>query len=142
MGMAAQSIESVDHFADAREELEAVFKKLTEAGATHHVTLTEILEEGLSRVGAMTFQGHLDALFEKEKQEVKDWAHPAGSRVRARDRGLENEYGRMTVWRHGLTLPGENEARFPMDEQLSLPKEIYALSLRERVSEAAVDASF
>jgi hypothetical protein len=142
MGMAAQSIASVDHYADAREELDVVFRKLTEAGASHHVTLAEILDEGLSRVGALAFQGHLDALFEREEQEVKDWARPAGSTVRVRERLLENEYGRMTVRRHGLTLPGENEARFPMDEQLSLPKEIYALSLRRRVSEAAVEASF
>jgi hypothetical protein len=142
MTMATQSVGSVDHFARAREELEGVFKKMTEAGASHHVTLGEILDEGLALVGARAYQGHLDALFEKERQEVKHWTRPGGSTVRVRERELENDFGRMTVRRHGLTLAGKRKARFPMDEQLSLPPEIYALSLRKRVADAAVDASF
>ena len=142
MTMAAQSVAHVDHFAPAREGLEAVFKKLTEAGASHHVDLGKMLEEGLSVVGALTFQGHLDALFEQEEQEVARWDRPEGSRVRVRERHLENEFGRMTVRRHGLTFAGEREARFPMDQHLSLPPEIYALSMREQIAEAAVDASF
>jgi hypothetical protein len=142
MTMAAQSVAYVDHFALAREGLEAVFRKLGEAGAAHHVDLGKILKEGLSIVGALTFQGHLDALFEQEKQEVAHWARPEGSKVRVRERHLENEFGRMSVRRHGLTLAGEKKARFPMDQHLSLPPEIYALSLREEIAEAAVDASF
>jgi len=142
MGMAAQRIACVDPFDAAREELEIVLKSMTEAGASHHVTLEEILRKGLMRVGARVFQGHLDGLYEAEAREVPRWARPEGSTVRVRARELENEFGRMTFRRHGLTLKGEHEARFPLDERLSLPKEIYALSLRKRVAEAAADASY
>jgi hypothetical protein len=48
----------------------------------------------------------------------------------------------MTVRRHGLKLVGDKQARFPLDEVLSLPPELYALSLREQVARAAVEASF
>jgi hypothetical protein len=142
MTMAAQRVAFVDHFARAREELEAVFKQLTEAGASHHVALGKLVDEGMARVGAHAFQGHLDALFAKEQQEVEHWARPEGSEVRARARHLETDFGRMTVRRHGLKLAGEKEARFPMDQHLSLPPEIYALSLREGIADAAVEASF
>jgi len=102
MTMAAQSIARVDHFAGAREELEAVFKQLTEAGASHHVKLGELVTEGVARVGARAFQGHLDALFDQEQAEVEHWARPDGAEVRARTRHLETDVGRMTVRRHGL----------------------------------------
>lgn len=142
MTMAAQAVACVDHFAHAREELEAVFKQLTEAGAAHHVSLGKLVTEGMARVGARAFQGHLNALFDQERAEVKLWPRPPGSEVRARERGLETDLGRMTVRRHGIKLAGEKRARFPMDQQLSLPPEIYALSMREQIAEAAVEASF
>ncbi len=145
MTMAAQSIASVDpfaHFAQAREELEVLFMQLTEAGASHHVALGKLVADGLARVGGRAFQGHLDALFAKERQEIEQWLRPEGSEVRARARHLETDFGRMTVRRHGLKLAGEKEARFPIDQHLSLPPEIYALSLREEIAGAAVEASF
>ena len=142
MTMAAQSVAPVDHFARAREELEAVFKQLTEAGASHHVALGKLVTEGMARVGGDAFQGHLDALFSQEQREIEQWARPDDSEVRARVRHLETDFGRMTVRRHGLKLAGEAEARFPMDQHLSLPPEIYALLLREGIADAAVEASF
>lgn len=142
MTMPAHSDASVDHFADAREQLEAVFKELAEAGASHHVKLGKLITEGMARVGARAFQGHMDALFDQEQEEVKLWARPDGSEVRSRARHLETDVGRMTVRRHGLKLVGEKQARFPMDQQLSLPPEMYALSLREEIADAAVEASF
>jgi hypothetical protein len=142
MTMAAQSIAFVDHFAAAREGLEVVFRQLTEAGTSHHVTLGKVLTEGLERVGALAYQGHLDALFERECQEIQDWERPEGAEVRARTRHMENEFGRMTVRRHGVKRVDEKEARFPMDQHLSLPPELYALSLREQIADAAVEASF
>jgi hypothetical protein len=142
MTMAAQSHASVDHFAQAREELEALFRQLTEAGDAHHVALGKLVAEGVARVGGHAYQGHLDALFAKEQQEVERWIRPEGSEVRARTRHLETDFGRMVVRRHGLKLVGETEARFPIDQHLSLPPEIYALSLREEIADAAVEASF
>lgn len=142
MTIAAHAAPSVDVFADAREELEVLFKQLSAAGACSHVTLGAVITEGVARVAARTFQGHLDALFDQEREEVKLWARPEGSEVRARERHLETEHSRMTVRRHGLKLAGDKEARFPLDEALSLPPQLYALSLREQVARAAVEASF
>ena len=146
MTMAAHAVAFVDHFADARKEMEEVFRQLTEAGASLHVQIGKLVTEGMARAGARAFQGHLNALFDREQEEVKHWARPEGSKVRARERDLETAVGRMTVRRHGLTLAGETRARFPrdqqQDQQLSLPPEVYALSLREEVAIAAVEASF
>jgi hypothetical protein len=142
MTMAAQRVAPVDPFALARVELESVLEQLREAGASHHVALGKIVSEGVARVGARALQGHLDLLFAQEQREVERWARPEGSEVRERTRHLETEFGRMTVRRHGLKLAEETEARFPMDQHLSLPPEIYALSLREWIADAAVEASF
>jgi hypothetical protein len=142
MTMPAHRDTPVDHFAEARAQLETVFMQMTEAGASHHVALGKLVTEGMARVGARVFQGHLDALFDREREEVKLWVRPDGSEVRVRERHLENDVGRMTVRRHGLKLADEKRARFPMDEQLSLPPEMYALSLREEIAAAAVEASF
>jgi hypothetical protein len=38
---------------------------------------------------------------------VPPWAEPEGSPARQRERRLEMELGRVCVWRHGITLPGE-----------------------------------
>ncbi len=142
MTMAAHAAAFVDHFADAREELEAVLEQVTEAGATHHVAIGKLITEGMARVGARIYQGHLDTLFAQERAEVEHWERPDGSEVRVRTRHLETEVGRMTVRRHGLKLAGDEHARFPMDQHLSLPAELYALSLREEIAAAAVEASF
>jgi len=116
MRMAAQCVASVDPFSEAREELEALIHELTEAGASHHVTLGKLVTEGMARVGSRVFQGHLDALFEVETREVEHWERPDGSEVRDRTRSLETKVGRLRVRRHGLKRAGEKQARFPMDE--------------------------
>ena len=101
-----------------------------------------MITEGVRRLGASAYQGRLDELFERERAEVAMWARPAGSEVRARERQLETEFGRMTVWRHGLKGPGETAARFPLDEAMELAPALYALTLREAVALDAVDVSF
>ena len=142
MAITTQSTQKVDVFAGAREELETLFRQLTEAGAVSHVSLGAMITEGVRRVAAQTYQGQCDALFAGEQAEVKLWARPAGSEVRVRTRQLETEHGRVTIRRHGLKLAGETQARFPLDEALSLPAELYALSMREQVALAAIEASF
>ncbi len=142
MSIATQVAPVVDVFAGARAELEALFTELSGAGAASHVMLGEMITTGLARVATRTFQGHLDALFEKERAEVKLWSLPEGSEIRARQRQLETEHDRVIVRRHGIRLPDAKEARFPLDEALSLPPELYALSLREEVAHAAAAASF
>ena len=83
MTMAAHVPPSLDVFADARRDLESLFKRLTEAGACSHVVLGGLITEGLARVATRTFQGHLDALFAEEREEVDRWVRPEGSEVRA-----------------------------------------------------------
>lgn len=138
----AQSTEHVDVFVAARAALEELFSDLAGAGAVSHVLLGKMITRGMRRVAEQTFQGHLDELFACEQEEVELWPRPEGSEVRVRPRQFESEHGRMYVSRHGYKLAGEEEARFPLDEALSLPKELYAHSLREQVSRAAVEASF
>ena len=78
MTIAAQAAPLVDVFAGAREELEVLFGELTDAGACSHVKLGALITEGLARVARLTFQGHLDALFEQECIEAKLWPRPEG----------------------------------------------------------------
>ncbi len=116
--------------------------KLREGDARPHTEVIGELREGGAEVQRRLLQGWLDRLLERERTERPKWALPEGSRVRERERQLEMEFGRVHVRRHGITSPGETEAKFPMDGHLNLPPEIYALSLREEVADAAVDASF
>jgi hypothetical protein len=142
MPMAAQAAAQVDVFDAARDELEGMIRKLREGGARRHTEVIGELRERGAEVQRRLLQGWLDRLLNEERTEVASWAVPEGSQVRERGRGLEMEFGRVSVRRHGITAPGENEARFPMDASLNLPPEIYALSLREQVADAAVEASF
>ena len=52
------------------------------------LALGKLVTEGMARVGALVFQGHLDALFYKELAEVQDRVRPDSSEVRARTRHL------------------------------------------------------
>jgi hypothetical protein len=142
MSMSAQALPEVDAFDAAREELERMIAELRAGGARSHTDVIGELREGGAEVQRRLLQGWLDRLLEQERAERPTWALSEGSRVRERERRLEMDFGRVLVRRHGITLPGEKGAKFPMDARLNLPPEIYALSLREEVSEAAVDASF
>jgi len=142
MPMASRAARQVDVFDEAREGLERMIAKLREGGARPHTEVIGELREGGAEVQRRLLQGWLDRLLEQERAERPKWALPEGSRVRERERQLEMEFGRVHVRRHGITLPGETEAKFPMDGDLNLPPEIYALSLREQVADAAVDTSF
>ncbi len=142
MPMAAQAAAEVDVFDAAREELEGVIAQLREGCARPHTEVIGELRERGAEVQRRLLQGWLDRLLEQERAERSTWSVPEGSRVRERKRRLETEFGRVCVGRHGVTLPGETEAKFPMDGRLNLPREIYALSMREEVADAAVEASF
>jgi hypothetical protein len=142
MRSAAQVRPKVDVFDEAREEVERMITELREGGARPHTEVIEELRRGGAEVERRLMQGWLDRLFQQEQAERSRWVLAEGSRVRERERGLETEFGRVCVRRHGVTLAGEREAKFPMDGQLNLPPELYALTLRRVVAAAAVDASF
>jgi hypothetical protein len=132
----------VDAYAAAREEVDAMFEDLDALGATSHVEVGKRIRAALERIGVNAYQGYLDKLLEAERREVPSWPRPAGSEVRERARELETELGRVTVRRHGYRLAGEDSARFPLDEALNLPAELYAFALRERVADEASAGSF
>ena len=55
--------------------------------------------------------------------------------IRERKRKLESRFGRVVVRRHGVRQADEPTSRFPLDERLGLPKEIYSLGLRRLIAE-------
>ena len=142
MIMRAQAAPAVDVFDHARAELEATITQLHAWGARPHTEVIQALRERGAEVQRRLFQGWLDRLFELERAETELWARAPGSEVRVRVRALENDFGRVTVRRHGYKLASEMTAGFPMDGLLNLPAEIYALSLRRRVAEEAIGESF
>lgn len=142
MSMTARTIGEIDAFNAARGELDRMIDGLREGEARPHTEVIAELQEGGSKVLHCLLQGWLDRLLNQERAERPTWVLPQGSKVRERERFLESPLGRVLVRRHGITLPGETEAKFPMDSRLNLPAEIYDLSLREEVAAAAVEASF
>jgi hypothetical protein len=141
-GAGVRRLETVDPYGPAGKEFALMIKELEGLGATSHVELGKQIQAALERIGASAYQGHLDKLFEAECAEVQHWPRPPGSEVRVRERELEIEFGRVVVRRHGYRLAGETSARFPLDEALNLPAELYGLPLRERVAREASVASY
>jgi hypothetical protein len=64
-------------------------------------------------------------------------AAPEGVEVRARVRHLETELGRTRLRRLGFQDQRGEAARFPLDQQLNLPKQLYSHPLRQRVTDEA-----
>ena len=142
MPMAAQVVSSVDVFHAAREVFEATVAELRERPPGSHTEVIGALRERGAEVQRLLLQGWLDRLFGLEEAETASWPRPPGSEVRERVRALETDFGRVTVTRHGVKLAGERKATFPMDGQLNLPPELYALSLRKCVADKAASESF
>lgn len=82
-------------------------------------------------------EARFDVLHAQECVELARSGIPEGVEVRARKRHLETEFGRTRLWRNGWKSAGEARARFPLDEQLNLPKKLYSHPLRKRVSDEA-----
>ncbi len=139
---AARKLAPIDPYAGPREECVAMIKELEDLSSVTHVELGDRIREAVARIAKAAYQGHLDKLFEQESKDVATWSRPKGSEVRVRERGLETEFGRVTVRRHGLRQEGELAAHFPLDQALNLPAELYTLQLRERVAKEASMASY
>jgi hypothetical protein len=138
MARKARSDGAGDPFSSARDKFESMVDSLRgTATVTQAETERAVIEQGTELMRKLV-QARLDLLFERER------AHYAGSRrepgveIRPRDRELEAQVGRLVVRRFGIKAPGEKAARFPMDEQLNLPKaDLYSHPLRERVADEA-----
>jgi hypothetical protein len=104
--------------------------------------LEKALGVRVRKLGLELLQARFRVLFERERAELLASPPPEGTEVRVRPRQLETELGRAKLERHGLTAPGEKAARFPMDEELNLPPDLYSHPLRERVLDEARRGAF
>lgn len=130
-----------DAYGEARTGFEALLGWIESGDATTHTELLSGLRGRGDEVLLSVLQGRLDSLFAGEKVTLAAGPRQRGVEVRARRRHLETDLGRATVRRHGHKEVGK-PTRFPMDEALNLPPEVYALSLRKRVAEEARGASW
>lgn len=133
----AQPPGACDPFSSARDQFDRLvgWLRSDEAPPTHGELEETILERGTELLRQL-LQSRLDLLFERERAELARAAREPGVKVRARPRQLESQLGRVVVWRHGFKHGGA-PARFPMDEQLNLPADLYSHPLRERVADEA-----
>jgi hypothetical protein len=107
------------------------------AGPTTHADLEETVIELGTGLMRLLMQGRLDLLFERERVYWARARREPGVEVRARDRHLETQVGRLVVRRFGVKRKADEVARFPMDMQLNLPANLYSHPLRERVTDEA-----
>jgi hypothetical protein len=136
MPTTAQSTSSIELYRPARLDLDVLIGELEATGMASHTAIETTLRERGADVLRKVYQCWLDARFVEERAKLALAPRVAGVEVRARRRSLEAEFGRVTVRRHGHKKPGKR-AKFPMDEALNLPRELYSLSLRRRVVEEA-----
>jgi hypothetical protein len=84
-------------------------------------------KERLREVGRCLVQSFFDDLFAGEVARE-------GELGRVRERLVETSYGETYLSRHAALLEPGQKAFFPLDRQLNLPPERYALSVREQVA--------
>lgn len=137
MARKARSDGAGDPFSSAREKFESIVDSLHgTATVTQAETERAVIGQGTELMRQLV-QGRLDLLFERERANYARARRQPGVEMRARERELETQVGRLVVRRFGIKGPGEKAARFPMDEQLNLPADLYSLPLRERISDEA-----
>jgi hypothetical protein len=126
-----------DPFHAARSEFEQMLEWLAGADVpTDHSALENGLLERGYEVMRCAYQAHLDKLSEQERREAKQHATPEGIRVRSRTRQLESTVGRLQFRRLAYKATGM-AARYPLDERLNLPADVYTHPVRRRMSEEA-----
>ena len=137
MARKARSAGVSDPFSWARDKFESVVDSLRgTAPVTQAETERSVIEQG-TELMRLLVQARLDLLFERERADHAGTAGKPGVEIRARERELETQVGRLVVRRFGIKGLDEKAARFPMDEQLNLPTDSYSHPLRERVADEA-----
>jgi hypothetical protein len=125
----------VDAFSPAREQFEAMVQWLggdQRVPQTHGELEQAILEEGTELLRQL-LQARLQVLFERERADLAKRPRAEGMEVRARSRQLMTQLGRVEVRRHGHRTGKGGPAKFPLDERLNLPTDLYSHPLREHV---------
>jgi hypothetical protein len=136
MTMAAHPAREIDPFQMAREYFEALVEWLRHAGPRDHGEQERAIIARGNEALRLAYQAWLDALSAAERKEAARRPVPEGTRVRAHGRQVESELGRLHFVRLGYKSAGE-KTRFPLDEQLNLPKALYTHPLQERVARDA-----
>src|SRR5882724_7017515 len=127
-----------DPFSRAREQFDEMVDLLGGVGApTTHADLEDTVIKLGTVLMRKLIQARLDLLYERERAHWAGYRREAGVEVRARDRQLETQVGRLVVRRFGVKRQADEAARFPMDKQLNLPANLYSHPLRERVTDEA-----
>jgi len=137
MTMAPQSALECDPFELARDHFEAIvgWLRCNEVPMDHSL-LEGGLEERGREVLRLLYQARLDELSKAEKSEAARTPVPKDTSVRGRSRQFETLFGRVRWLRLGYKVAGQ-PTRYPLDEPLNLPSEVYSHPLRRRVAEQA-----
>lgn len=134
---ATHSAAERDPFRAPREYLEETLAWLAAADApTDHSELEDGLKVRGDEVMRLAYQAHLDRLSAAERKDVTRGDKPAGVTVRSRTRQLESTFGRVR-FRRLAWKPKGTPARYPLDERLNLPADVYSHPLRRRTAEEA-----
>jgi hypothetical protein len=107
------------------------------AAPTTHADLEDAVIELGTALMRKLMQARLDLLYERERAYWAGCRRETGVEVRARDRQLETQVGRLVVRRFGIKCKTDQSARFPLDMQLNLPANLYSHPLCERVADEA-----
>ena len=136
-----------DMFQGARDAFEQMISSLSGAGltqATESEVETQTAKQGTDLL-RLLIQGHLDLRTAREQLELIPVLKARGDAVRCRLRALETRFGRVSFSRAGVIDSGAAKgtpARFPLDEELNVPPELYSHPLRRCAAEEVRKASF
>jgi hypothetical protein len=142
MTMATHSALESDPFQLARNHFEAVVEWLGGSDApVDHSLLEEGLDERGREVLRLLYQARLDELSRAARSAAARTAAPTDTSVRERSRQVETLFGPVRWVRLGYKVAGQ-PTRFPLDEPLNLPAEVYSHPVRRRVAEQARVGAF
>jgi len=131
-----------DPFSSARDTFESIVESLRDtATRTQADTERGVMEQSTELIRQL-LQARLNLLFQRERTHFAGTRREPGVEIRARARQLEASVGRLIVRRFGIKGPSDGAARFPMDEQLNLPPDLYTYPLRERVADQAARSAY
>ncbi len=140
--MKAHLLEEIDPYLQAREMFGdfIAWLRSPRCPESHSDLEREVDKRGMDLMRAL-YQGRLDQLSVEETAGLVMHQREADEVFRSRGRDIEVKFGRVRLNRLGHKKKGK-PADFPQDRKLNLPKELYSLGVRERMSEEASRGSW
>lgn len=124
-----------DPFYAVRQQFELAMEWLSGAEApTDHRNLENGLQVRGNELMRLAYQAQLDKLSRAELHAFHMKVRPQDIAVRSRTRQLMTLFGRVQMRRLGWKS-ADAEVRYPLDEQLNLPADMYSYCVRERISD-------